>query len=894
MQSRGSRKVGELGRMSRSLHMRRPPLTIGRETGNAGVGNRAAGYAAYDDDEGYDEYDGDRVGAHGGGTRSHPRRELSGADRQATRLAELQARFAELRAKAESEAMEELLSGTGGGVGGDSAWEPMDKEQRGFNSRRRYEGDSRAPTRAVTAEPQRRVEARQNRAGNAPKPSAGSASTSNVAWLEKIKREVDSARDAADVEAWYPEPVDSESMSQSTRHTERSALRTAERRYGGLSSRDRGMRRASSPPRQASRQYVIRHKISSGSGPNHLASSREEAVKLAARVRAQQAFGAVDFAETRSTHKLLQGQLAQSRQEQALQDRRRQRTSPSRRAVSAPRARSVGQRRAVHFETVSPPRGSARDDTRGKFGVESTGREPPLRNSSRVRSTRRAVSAPRERRTKEPAVKQPWRSAAPAKGKEDPFELAGKFASHKEKVQRTNYSKAEASGALEVEVSVEISAELSARVERCGVEPAKIAALKQKLKAHSYGQTGQNPNKLFKHFDRDNTGALEFDEFKAAVRKVGHMTYHQMSDKELHKLFKGLDADDSGAVGIEELTAFVWGMASGTAARTLTAAPKTTVPEADPPPQGQHVRSYGQASALSVNAPHDRTAANDALQMAAALSQAATAPGSPAQEPMSVAEWHRQQLEDAAAYGYVPSHMVDRSNDAWSTSLRQQPSSYGTSSPEEDSGVTYIQATGYAQHPGGLAEDSGGAHDQTSYIGSSGAPCGSMRVAAPRSEPEPEQEQAAVGYGPAERQQRFVKNGGGRHGVSMRDLRRHIGIDSKGRPPAKKVALQETAVIEAASSTAGGRPQMANPPPRQPKPTIDRISTRSVRLRWTGDHGQDQGKLQFFLYRSSYRNTGERVPGSVVEIECGQVRDLRIDAMLDSTRNARAHEPSKP
>ena len=501
-------------------------------------------------------------------------------------------------------------------------------------------------------------------------------------------------------------------------------------------------------------------------------------------------------------------------------------------------------------------------------------------------------------------MKQPWRSAAPAKGREDPFELAGKFASHTQKVPRTNYSKAEASGALEREVSVEVSAELSARVERCGVEPAKIAALKQKLKAHSYGQTGQNPNKLFKHFDRDSTGALEFDEFKAAVRKVGHMTYRQMSDKELHKLFKGLDADDSGDVGIEELTAFVWGKASGPAARSLTAASKTqrqrdreaerqrdreterTVPEADTPPQAQHVHS-------SANGLRERTAADDALQMAAALSQAAIAPGSPAHEHISVAEWRRQQLEDAAAYGYVPSHTVDRSNDAWSTSLPQHvPSSYGTNSPEEDSGVTYIQATQHVQR--GHAEDSDGAHDRPTYIDSSGKPWDAMRVAAPRPEPEPEQEQAAVGHGRTDRQPRSVKNGGGRHGVSMRHMRRHIGIDSKGRPPAKKIAVQETAVSEAASSASGGRPQMANPPPRQAKPTIDRISTRSVRLRWTGDHGQDQGKLQFFLYRSSYRNTGERVPDSVVEIECGVVRDQRVDALLDSTCTARAHAPPKP
>jgi hypothetical protein len=51
------------------------------------------------------------------------------------------------------------------------------------------------------------------------------------------------------------------------------------------------------------------------------------------------------------------------------------------------------------------------------------------------------------------------------------------------------------------------------------------------MKAHSYGQSGQDPRKLFKHFDRDNTGELDFDEFKAAVRKVGRMTAKQITDK---------------------------------------------------------------------------------------------------------------------------------------------------------------------------------------------------------------------------------------------------------------------------------------------------------------------------------------------------------------------------
>ena len=53
-------------------------------------------------------------------------------------------------------------------------------------------------------------------------------------------------------------------------------------------------------------------------------------------------------------------------------------------------------------------------------------------------------------------------------------------------------------------------------------------------------------------------------------------------------------------------------------------------------------------------------------------------------------------------------------------------------------------------------------------------------------------------------------------------------------------------------------------------------------LRWTTDHGEDQGKLQFFLYRSEYRNTGERVLDKVVEIDCGQVRTIRCSVELEA------------
>ena len=69
-----------------------------------------------------------------------------------------------------------------------------------------------------------------------------------------------------------------------------------------------------------------------------------------------------------------------------------------------------------------------------------------------------------------------------------------------------------------------------------GVDRAKLHDLRQRLKAHSYGQSGQDPRKLFSHYDRDNSGALSLAEFTRAVRKSGHMTRGMISDKELRLL----------------------------------------------------------------------------------------------------------------------------------------------------------------------------------------------------------------------------------------------------------------------------------------------------------------------------------------------------------------------
>ena len=53
--------------------------------------------------------------------------------------------------------------------------------------------------------------------------------------------------------------------------------------------------------------------------------------------------------------------------------------------------------------------------------------------------------------------------------------------------------------------------------------------------AYSYGR--RDYPKLFRHYDKDNSGFLEELEFRAAVRKDGQMDMNTVSEKELRTLY---------------------------------------------------------------------------------------------------------------------------------------------------------------------------------------------------------------------------------------------------------------------------------------------------------------------------------------------------------------------
>lgn len=71
----------------------------------------------------------------------------------------------------------------------------------------------------------------------------------------------------------------------------------------------------------------------------------------------------------------------------------------------------------------------------------------------------------------------------------------------------------------------------------------------------------------------DNSGTIDYEEFRGAVRKGGKLTPNQMSEVELRGLFAIIDGDQSGSITIDELTAFVWGPAAVSVLPPATANP---------------------------------------------------------------------------------------------------------------------------------------------------------------------------------------------------------------------------------------------------------------------------------------------------------------------------------
>lgn len=77
-------------------------------------------------------------------------------------------------------------------------------------------------------------------------------------------------------------------------------------------------------------------------------------------------------------------------------------------------------------------------------------------------------------------------------------------------------------------------------------------AIKKRLKAAAYNNGKLDWDKLFRYYDKDNSGCIDWDEFRAAIRKSAKITTAQLSDRDLRLLFEFVDVDGDGEVDYKQ------------------------------------------------------------------------------------------------------------------------------------------------------------------------------------------------------------------------------------------------------------------------------------------------------------------------------------------------------
>lgn len=93
------------------------------------------------------------------------------------------------------------------------------------------------------------------------------------------------------------------------------------------------------------------------------------------------------------------------------------------------------------------------------------------------------------------------------------------------------------------------------------LEPEMLEKVRSKIKAAAYtgvsNKSGRNFEALFSEFDRDDSGQLELEEVKRALRRTLKISPSDISDGLIAQLCSTLDADASGSVSIKELVEFI-------------------------------------------------------------------------------------------------------------------------------------------------------------------------------------------------------------------------------------------------------------------------------------------------------------------------------------------------
>merc|ERR1712048_325315 len=85
-----------------------------------------------------------------------------------------------------------------------------------------------------------------------------------------------------------------------------------------------------------------------------------------------------------------------------------------------------------------------------------------------------------------------------------------------------------------------------------GLDASSVEEIKKKLKSAAYWQGGVSWERLFAYVDRDKTGQIDCEEFRALIRKHAKITAETVPDKQLQKVFGFVDKDATGTISCQE------------------------------------------------------------------------------------------------------------------------------------------------------------------------------------------------------------------------------------------------------------------------------------------------------------------------------------------------------